>query len=149
MRSTQLLRIAAQAEVLLLKRQAKTAQRRVIYGAVAAVFAIAVLVSLHVLAAMALVQYAGLSAFMSTLVVFVIDLVVAGIFGLLASGTVKDPVIEEARSLRDRSLAQAKDNFSAAAVLVPAGRMLGRKHIYGLALAALTARFLGANARAR
>lgn len=149
MRSTELLRVAAQAEVLLLKRQAKTTQRRVIYGVVAAVFAIAVFVCVHLMAGMALAQYAHLSPFVSVLIVFGGDLVVAGVFGLLASGEIKDPVIEEARALRDRSLAQAKDNLSAAAVLVPMGRMLGRKHIYGLALAALTARYLGANARAR
>jgi hypothetical protein len=65
------------------------------------------------------------------------------IFGLLASGAMKDPVAEEARLLRDQSLAQIKETLTMAAVLKPAGRLLGRKHIYGLVLAGLTARFLG------
>ena len=150
MRTTQLVRIAAQAEVLLLKRQAKVAQRRVIFGVVAAIFGIAVFVTVHIMAGMALVQYAHLSPFVAVLIVFGADLLVALVFALLASGSVKDPVVEEARELRDRSLAQAKENLSSAAVLMPVGRLLGRKHVYGLALAALTARYLGSNtAKAR
>lgn len=149
MRTTSLLRVAAEAEVLLVRQQIKGVQRRAIYGAVAALFGISVLVTLHIMAGMALVQYAGLSPFVAVLIVFGVDVAIAVVFALLASGTVRDPVVEEARELRDRSLAQVKDTLSAAAVLRPAGRLLGRKHVYGLALAALTARYLGAGSAAK
>ncbi len=147
MRTTQLMRIAAQAEVLLVKRQIKTTQRRVIYAAIAAVFAIAVLVCLHVGGAIALVQYAKLTPFVAVMIVLGVDIVITAVFGLIAAGGGRDPVADEARYIRDHSLAQVKETMSAAAVLRPAGRLLGRKHVYGLALAALTARYLGTTAR--
>jgi hypothetical protein len=142
-RTTRLARLAAQAEILLIRREIKTVIRRVIYGVVAAVFAIAVLVLLHVLGYMALVQFAGLSPVASTAIVLGVDLVLAGLFAMMANGAMKDPVAEEARLLRDQSLSQIKETLTMGALLRPAGRMLGRKHIYGMVLAALTARFLG------
>ncbi len=143
MRTTRLAKLAVQAEILLIRREMRTYIRRAIYGAVAAVFALLLLGVLHVLGYMALRQYAGLLPVPSAAIVLVVDLVMAVVFGLLASGAMNDPVAEEARLLRDQSLAQIKDTLTIAAVLKPAGRMLGRKHIYGLALAAFTARFLG------
>jgi hypothetical protein len=143
MRTTRLARLAAEAEILLVRREIKTAIRRAIYGAVAAVFALGALILLHVLGYIALRQYAQLSPIAAAAIILGIDAAITLIFGLLASGAMKDPVAEEARMIRDQSLAQIKDTLTMAAVLKPAGRMLGRKHIYGLVLAALTARFLG------
>jgi len=147
MRTTRLARLAADAEILLIRREIKTAIRRAIYGGVAAVFALGTLALLHVVGYEALRQFASLTPIVAAAVVFGVDLVLAIIFYVLASGAMKDPVAEEARMLRDQSLAQIKDTLTMAAVLKPAGRMLGRKHIYGLALAALTARFLGQRTR--
>jgi hypothetical protein len=143
MRTTRLARLAAEAEILLIRREIKTAIRRAIYGAVAGVFALFLLGALHVIGYMALRQYGGLNPVLSAAVILGVDLVITMIFGLLASGAMKDPVAEEARLLRDQSLAQIKETLTMAAVLKPAGRLLGRKHIYGLVLAGLTARFLG------
>ena len=147
MRTTRLARLAAQAEILLIRREIKTVIRRVIYGAVAAVFAIAVLVLVHVVGYMALVQWAGLSPLASAAIVLGVDLVFAGVFALLANGAMKDPVAEEARLLRDQSLSQIKETLTMGALLRPAGRLLGRKHVYGMVLAGLTARFLGSGRR--
>jgi hypothetical protein len=143
MRTTRLARLAAEAEILLVRREIKTAIRRAIYGAVAAVFALGALILLHVLGYIALRQYAQLAPIGAAAIILGVDAAITLIFGLLASGAMKDPVAEEARMIRDQSLAQIKDTLTMAAVLKPAGRMLGRKHIYGLVLAALTARFLG------
>ena len=143
MRTTRLARLAVEAEILLLRRELRTYIRRAIYGAVAAVFALAILTLLHVLGYMALRQWGGLSAVASAAIVLGVDVLVTVIFGVLAAGAMKDPVAEEARLLRDQSLAQIKETLTMGAILKPAGRMLGRKHIYGLALAAFTARFLG------
>jgi hypothetical protein len=142
-RTTRLARLAVEAEILLLRRELRTYIRRAVYGAVAAVFALAILTLLHVLGYMALRQLGGLSAVASAAIVLGVDVLVTVIFGILAAGATKDPVAEEARLLRDQSLAQIRDTLTMAAVLKPAGRLLGRKHIYGLVLAALTARFLG------
>ena len=143
MRTTRLARLAAEAEILLIRREIKTLVHRAIYGAVAAVFALFLLGAIHVIAYMALRQYGQLGPVPAAGIIVGVDLVVTAIFALLANGAMKDPVAEEARLIRDQSLAQIKDTLTMAAVLKPAGRLLGRKHIYGLALAAFTARFLG------
>jgi hypothetical protein len=143
MRTTRLARLAAEAEILLIRREINTAMRRAVYGAVAAVFGLGVLVLLHVLGFLALEQFAKFSPLVASAIILGVDLVLAGVFALLASGAMKDPVAAEARLIRDQSLAQIKDTLTMAAVLKPAGRLLGRKHIYGLVLAGLTARFLG------
>jgi len=143
MRTTRLARLAAQAEILLIRREIKTVIRRVIYGAVAAVFGIAVIVLLHVLGYMALVQFAGLMPVASAAIVLGVDLVFAGVFAVLANGAMKDPVAEEARLLRDQSLAQIKDTLTLASVFRPAGRIVGRKGIYSMLAAGLAARIMG------
>ena len=143
MRTTRLARVAAEAQILLLRRQATVGVRRAIYGAVAAVFGLYLLATLHVLGAI-LLHRIPLDWLYVALILLGIDLVIVLVFALLASGKAEDPLVTEARTVRDQSIKQLRDQASASAILLPAGRLLGRKHIYGLALAALTARFLGA-----
>ena len=126
MRTVRLARVAAQAEILLVRRLVSSIVRRAVLGVVAAVFAIAVLVLLHVAACLALEQFAHLSALLSVVIVLVVDLVIAGIFGLLASGKVADPVAEEARRVRDQSLEQARQSLTLAAMLAPATRIVAQ-----------------------
>jgi hypothetical protein len=142
-RTTRLARLAAQAEILLIRREIKTIIRRAIYGAIAAVFTIAVIVLLHVLGYIALAQNAGLSPLASAAIVLGVDLVFAGMFAVLANGAMKDPVAEEARLLRDQSLAQIKDTLTLASVFRPAGRLVGRKGIYSMLAAGIAARIMG------
>jgi hypothetical protein len=142
-RTTRLARLAAEAEILLIRREIRMIINRAIYGAVAAVFGLFLLSAAHVIAYMALRQYGGLGPVVAAAVILGVDLLVTVIFALLANGAMTDPLADEARLIRDQSIAQIKDTLTMAAVLKPAGRMLGRKHIYGLLLAALTARFLG------
>ena len=92
----------------------------------AAVFALALLALLHVIAALALIQYAQLSPVLAVTIVAVVDLVIAGIFGLLAAGKVNDPVIIEARRVRDQSIEQARASLTLAAMLAPATRMIAQ-----------------------
>jgi hypothetical protein len=143
MRTLTLARLAAESEMLLLKRQATVVGRRVAYGVIAAAFGVGVLVLLHLLGYMALVQFAQVAPFYAALVVLAVDLLFLLIFALMASGKMPDPVSEEARLVRDQSLEQIRETLTVAALVRPAGRLLGRKHIYGVVLAALTARFLG------
>ncbi len=147
MRTLTFTKLAAQAEILVLRRQATVVARRVAYGVVAAAFGVGVLVLLHIVGYMALVQFAALAPFYAALIVLGVDLVFTLVFALMASGTIADPVLEEARLVRDQSLEQIRETLTIAALVRPAGRLLGRKHIYGVVLAALTARFLGGRSK--
>ncbi len=143
MRTTRLARLAAEAEILLIRREIRTVIRRAIYGVVAAIFGLSALALLHIVGYEALRQYAQLPQVAAAGIVLAVDVVIAVLFLLLANGAMADPVAAEARLIRDQSLAQIKDTLTMAALLKPAGKLLGRKHIYGLVLAGLTARFLG------
>ena len=147
MRTLKLTQIAAKAEMLLLRRQATVVFRRIAYGAVAVVFGLSVLVFLHVLGFMALLQFARIAPFYSTMIVGGVDLAFMLIFLLLASGKMPDPIAAEARLVRDQSIEQVRESLTIAAMVRPAARILGRKQVYGAVLAALTARFLGGRAK--
>lgn len=129
MRTVRLARVAAQAEILLVRRIATAIFRRAAYGLVAAVFALAVLVMLHVVAALALEQLAHLSPLIAVLIVMVVDLVPLVIFGMLAAGKISDPVADEARRVRDQSLEQARQSLTLAAMLAPATRLVAQTGI--------------------
>jgi hypothetical protein len=126
MRTVRLARVAAQAEILLVRRLATILARRAVYGAVAAVFALAVLVLAHAAAVVALEQYAGLPPLAALGIVLAVDLVIAVVFGLMAGGKINDPLVEEARRVRDQSLEQARQSLTLAAMLAPATRMLAQ-----------------------
>ncbi len=126
MRTARLTRVAIQAEILLLRRYLAAAVRHTIFGVVAAVFAIAVLVLLHVLAVTALEQLAHLSPLASVAIVFAVDLLFTAMFGFLATRTIADPVLEEARTVRDTSIEQARQSLTMAALLAPATRVVAQ-----------------------
>jgi len=126
MRTVRLARVAAQAEIILIRRTVAVAVRRAIYGAVAAVFALAVLTLLHILAVLALERFAAFTPIIACAIVLGVDLVIAIIFGLLAAGEISDPVADEARQVRDQSLEQARQSLTLAALLAPATRMIAQ-----------------------
>lgn len=126
MRTLRLAKVAAQAEGLRLRRLVRRAVKRVAFGAVAAVFALAVLVMLHALVFLALTGFAQMLPFWAALIVFGIDAVFAGIFGLLSRGGVPDRVEVEAQQLRDNSLREMRNAGALSLALGPAGRMAGR-----------------------
>jgi len=145
MRTVTLTKLAAQAEILVLRRQATALARRAAYAAVAAAFGLGVLVLLHIVGYLALLQFAHLPPFYAALILLAADLLFLLIFALMANGTMSDPILAEAILVRDQSLEQVRESLTVAALIRPAGRLLGRKHIYGVVLAALTARFLGSS----
>jgi uncharacterized membrane protein len=143
LRAVTLARTAADAEVLLIRREVNAAVRRAAYAAVGAVFGLGALVLLHVLAYVELrTQFAWATPPISTLVVLAFDVIVTVVFLVLASRSA-DPVADELRALRNQCVSEMKRSLGSAAALSFAGRFLGRKQIYGVVLAALTARFLG------
>ena len=142
MRTVRLARVAAQAEILLLRRLLAVAIRHAIFGVIAAIFAIAVLVLLHVVAVLALETFAGLSPILSVAIVLGVDLAVAALFGVLAAGKITDPVADEARRVRDTSIEQARQSLTLAAMLAPATRMVAQT-----GLVRVVAQMLGAGLR--
>ena len=142
-------RAAANAEVLLLKRMVGRQITRAVFGAVAAVFLIGALILLHVVGYVALRLY--LTPLEGSAVLLAVDVVIAIICGVLAMRNSPDAIEVEAKLLRDQSLAAMKDSVKIATLVGPMGavasRLLGRKRGAGLTLAALAATFLAGNRR--
>ena len=126
MRTLRLAQVAAQAEGLVLKRTALRFGKRATFGAVAAVFGLALLVMVHVTGWEALTGFGGITPFWSSVIVLAVDLLLAGLFALLARGTLPDSVEREARDLRDRSLLELRNTALLGLALGPAGRVAGR-----------------------
>ena len=140
MRAVTLARTAADAEVLLIRREMATAFRRAAYAAVAAVFGVGVLIELHVLAYFELRTHASWATPPFAMVtVLAFDLLVALICLLMARSSA-DPVADELRGLRDQCVAEVRRSMGGAAVGA-ASRFLGRKQILGVILTILMTRF--------
>ena len=144
MRTTDLARVAASAEVLRIKRLVRRQVFRAVFGAVALVFALGVLVLLHVVGYNAMVP--SLTPLEASLVLLALDLAIAAGFGVLAARGGPDAVEQEAKLVRDQAIVEMRESMAVATLVGPVGRLAGRafgkKHMYGLTLAALTARFL-------
>jgi hypothetical protein len=137
-------RAAAHAEVLRLKRMVGRQVFRAVYGVVAVVFLLGALILLHVVGYLALGPYLTPLEDAGALLGF--DLLLAIIFGVMAMRNSPDALEIEAKLLRDQSIAGMKDSLKFAALVGPvatvAQRALGRKRGAGLTLAALVATFL-------
>jgi hypothetical protein len=138
LRPLRLARVAAQAEVLVVRRQVAGYARRAIWGVVAAIFALGVLILAHIIAYLALRQYAQFGAILAAAIVLAVDLVITIIFAAMASGQAPDPVMEEARRVRDQSLEQARQSMTLAAMIAPATRLAADMGIVRMAMRLLT-----------
>lgn len=123
MRPLRLARVAAQAEILVVRRQMAGYARRAIWAAAAVLFAVGVLIMAHIIAYLALRQYAGLAAIPAVAIVLAADLVIAVIFAVLAAGSTPDPILDDAIRLRDQSLDQARQSLTLAALVAPLTRI--------------------------
>ena len=144
MRTVDLGKTAAQAEVFRIRQLVNRQINRVIWAVVAVVFVIALLVMVHVLATMVLSFY--VAPVWAVVIVLGFDLVVALIFGLIALRTAPSRLEVEARAIRDQALAEMKESVAITALMSPltrvAVRSAGRKNLVGMMLAALTTTFL-------
>ena len=141
MRSVTLARVAAQAELLRLRRLARRQAMRAAIATVAAVFLVAALIGCHVAAAMALTTY--VQPIYAALIVAATDLVIAVILLLVAARNTPDDIEREALQVRLAAQEQMMEAAALATLIGPLLRLIGTRKVYGLALAALTARFLG------
>ena len=115
MRALELAKVAAAAEALRVKRYARRQGIRVGFAAGAAIFGIAVMVMVHVLAVILL----GLvvPAWAAALIVLVADLVIGGVFGKMALSNTPDHIELEAASVRRQSLAEARNAATSLATI--------------------------------
>ena len=117
---------------------------RGVWGAVAAVFAIAFLVMVHVVAFMALTY--AVAPIWAAVIVLAFDLVMLLVFGLIALNSKPGAIEAEARELRDRALVEMRESVAIAALLNPVGRVAVRAAGRG-ALSAITPSFLSRKRR--
>jgi hypothetical protein len=123
MRSINLLKIAAEAEVLRYRCMIARQGRRAAFGAVALVFVLAVLVLGELAAWLPLcLRFAAIP---TTLILLGINLIIAVTFGLLAVRSSPSRAEREALQVRQQSLDAARGALSLAA-LVPVGNTLLR-----------------------
>jgi type IV secretory pathway VirB2 component (pilin) len=141
MRTVSLAKVAAQAELLRVRRRGRRTVHRAAYGAVAAVFAIAALAGAHVAIVLALTPRFQLLG--AVLIVGGGDLVIAVVLGLLAARDAPDAIERQAHEIRQTALGQLGETLALTTVIAPALRLMGGRKTYGLALAALTAHYLG------
>lgn len=109
-------------------------------GVVAAIFAMCFLATAHFTGWLALVKV--VSPLTAALIVLAIDLVIAGIFGLLATRSSPDRVEQEAIMVREQAKQQLAITAATAGAFAPVARMLGLRHVSGLLIGALATRFL-------
>jgi hypothetical protein len=141
MRTASLAKIAAQAELLRVRRRGRRTMHRAAYGAVAGVFAIATLTAAHVAIVLALTR--SFELLYAVLIVGGGDLVIAVVLGLVAARDAPDAIEREAHEVRQKALGQLGETLALTTVVAPAARLLGGRKAYGLALAVLTAHYLG------
>lgn len=139
MRLLSLARAAIEAEGLHLRRQARARGMQVALAAAAMIFAVLLLVMLHLAAFAALRP--GWGAAGAALAVAGVDLVIALVLVLAARRAGQDHIAEEARQLRQEAVRQIGDDAARALVLAPLLR--GRNVKSGLMSVAVTALLLG------
>lgn len=120
MRAVELAKVAASAEALRLRRITRRQIMRAAYGAGAAVFAIGVLVLLHVAAYHAMVP--SVSPLVASLILLAFDLIVAGVLGYLAMSNKPDAIEDEAKMIRQQAVVEMR---KAATFMALAGEVTG------------------------
>lgn len=139
MRLLSLARAAIEAEGLHLRRLARARGLQVALAVAAGVFALLLLLMLHLAAFAALRPDWG--AANAALAVAALDLAVALVLTLAARRAGQDRIADEARQVRQQAVRQIGDGAARALVLAPLIR--GRKARTGLVGMALTALLLG------
>jgi hypothetical protein len=141
-----LARVAAEAEGLRLKLMARRQAMRGVYGALAALFALLLLVMVHIAAYAFLVPAVG--GGFAGLIVAALDLVLVAVFGLIATRSTPGAEEREAELISRQARAQITDTAATYAVLVPVARAIGGKGLRGALLtAAATQWFTGRTRR--
>ena len=125
MQTFELARSALAAEILRVRRLLARQVNRAAYGAIAAVFALGVLVLVHCVIYEALLNV--VSPLIATVLLLILDILGAAIFAVLAVRSTPDRLEVEARDLRDRSIAGMKTSLALETLAGPVGRIAWRQ----------------------
>jgi hypothetical protein len=123
-RSINLLKIAGEAELLHIRALLARQGRRAAFGAAALVFAVAVLVLAEALGWQILRLY--VAGILATIILLAINLLIAGVFGLLAARSSPSNTEREALRLRREAMDMARGALSITAAF-PLLRLLGSR----------------------
>ena len=110
MRAVELAKVAANAEALRLRQLVHRQLMRAVYGGVAAIFGIGVLVLLHVVAYDLLVPH--VSPVVASLILLVVDLAIAGVCGMQALNSKPSLIEEEALAIRKQALTDMRGSVT-------------------------------------
>ena len=139
MRTLRLVRIAAEAEKLHLQARLSRTLRQAVIAAAAAAFGLFALAALHFIGYVALRE--SLAPLAAASVVFGVDAALAVLLYLLSRGG-QSLAEREALDVRHHALSQLQESAALFGLVAPIGRAVGKRGLYGMTLAALTARFL-------
>jgi hypothetical protein len=122
MRATNLLKVAAEAEILRIQFMLKRQGIRAAFGLVALIFVLGVLVLANVAVWQVLRMY--IEPIYATLVLLGINLVIAVIFGILAARSSPSSTERDALQVRQRALREARSSLALGALVPAAGVLL-------------------------
>ena len=122
MRATNLAKVAAQAEILRLQHLLKRQGIRAAFGLVALIFLVAVLVFANVIGWQVARLY--VSPIYASLIMLGVNLVIAAVFGVLASRSTPSREEQEALDLRRQALHEARNSLALGALVPVAGMLL-------------------------
>jgi hypothetical protein len=122
MRATNLVKVAAQAEILRIKHMLKRQGMRAAFGLAALVFVLGALVLANVAGWQVLRLY--VLAIPASLIMLGINLLIAAIFGLTAARSSPSHTEREALDLRRRALHEARSSLALGALVPAAGALL-------------------------
>jgi hypothetical protein len=128
-RSINLLRIAAEAELLRLRAMLARQARRAAFGALAAIFMLGALAFAEVAGWQALHFY--VAAIWATLILLAINFAIAGVFGAMAAWSTPGNVEREALRVRQQALDTARGALSFTAAIPLASTILGLRRRRG------------------
>jgi hypothetical protein len=122
MRATNLIKIAAEAEILRIRHMLKRQGMRAAFGLAAVVFILGVLVLANIAGWQVLRLY--VSAIYATSIMLGVNLLIAVILGLLAVRSSPSHTETEALAVRKRALREAQSSLALGAFLPVAGALL-------------------------
>jgi hypothetical protein len=122
MRATNLVKVAAQAEILRIQHMLKRQGVRVVFGLAAFVFILGALVVANIAAWQAVRFY--VAPIYASLIMLGVNLLIAVIFGLLAAKSSPSRHEREALDVRQQALREARSSLALGAVIPIAGALM-------------------------
>jgi hypothetical protein len=122
MRAANLAKIAVEAEILRIQHMLKRQGMRAVFGLLAVIFALGILVLANVAGWQLLQQHT--QAIYATLIMLGVNLLFAAIFGLLAARSSPSRTERDALEIRRRALHEARSTLALGALIPVAGVLL-------------------------